>query len=504
MVLEDDRLEQRPIRDVVRKRQRAFVVGFDPESFRVGYHEITGWYEGPVDRIYEVELASGRRVRVTAGHNLFTIDTDGLLTKVRTAELQPGTKVAVPRRIPEVAQSAPTIDVLRLIPEAEYPRLVCEGPTVADAFADRGELVRAALRAAGYRHFDYYRARLGCRCTSHGRCRGWPNRSAPAIESTPRRPLGACTLDPVDADFAWFLGMYVAEGYRRKQQFVVSNTDQPRLDRIEATLRKLGLPVYRVAGSITCCSSFASSVLEWLGTGGRAGDAFLAGLRMAERPRRVVPPRPRRRRRKHRRAPHVDLDDIRRPRRRPARPVQPARSPRRHVLRDRGHHRSVRCTSRSRAQAAHLGSAAGSPPRRRPQPSRTHASGREPRAGYRHATDLNNIERRRGRDAVRTRTLRRLRDAYVAAEGSDEFRRSTGCRGRSDVGRGRRRDRHPHGGTDLRHRGAARGRHIEIRGRSRRRARLAIPPGSSMQGGTGTSRSSCRTSPTSRSRCTRA
>jgi dCTP deaminase len=38
------------------------------------------------------------------------------------------------------------------------------------------------------------------------------------------------------------------------------------------------------------------------------------------------------------------------------------------------------------------------------------------RAGYGHASDLNNIERRRGRNAVRRRTLRRLYEAVVGAE----------------------------------------------------------------------------------------
>jgi dCTP deaminase len=36
-------------------------------------------------------------------------------------------------------------------------------------------------------------------------------------------------------------------------------------------------------------------------------------------------------------------------------------------------------------------------------------------AGFTHATDLNNIERRRGREAVRLSTLRRIRDAYELA-----------------------------------------------------------------------------------------
>ena len=61
MVLDDGVLQPRPIGDVVRKQQRGYVVGFDPETFRVGYHAITGWYEGPPDRIFEISLRSGRR-----------------------------------------------------------------------------------------------------------------------------------------------------------------------------------------------------------------------------------------------------------------------------------------------------------------------------------------------------------------------------------------------------------------------------------------------------------
>jgi deoxycytidine triphosphate deaminase len=101
VVLDGDTLVARPIQDVVRKRQPATVVAFDPETFEIGYHEITGWYEGPPDRIYEVVLASGRRVRVTAGHNLFTADRRGDLEKVRTGELRAGIRIATPRTIPE-------------------------------------------------------------------------------------------------------------------------------------------------------------------------------------------------------------------------------------------------------------------------------------------------------------------------------------------------------------------------------------------------------------------
>jgi deoxycytidine triphosphate deaminase len=111
MVLADGGLEPRPIGEVVRGRLPGRVVAFDADTFEVGYHEITGWYEGPPDRIYEIRLASGRRVRVTAGHNLFTLDRDGRLAKTRTLGLVAGTRVAIPREIPEPPRYEPSLDL---------------------------------------------------------------------------------------------------------------------------------------------------------------------------------------------------------------------------------------------------------------------------------------------------------------------------------------------------------------------------------------------------------
>jgi deoxycytidine triphosphate deaminase len=103
VLLPDGRLEPRAIGEIVTEQLEAKVVSFDPETLEVGYHYITGWYAGPADRIFEVRLDSGRRVRVTAGHNLFTLDREGGLKKIRTGELIAGTAVAVSRALPESA-----------------------------------------------------------------------------------------------------------------------------------------------------------------------------------------------------------------------------------------------------------------------------------------------------------------------------------------------------------------------------------------------------------------
>ena len=103
-------VRRRRIGELVKDHAPCEIVGFDPETFEVGYHEVTGFYEGPEDKIYEVRLASGRCVRVTAGHNLFTVGDDGELRKVRTAELSGGVEVAVARRIPDPPDARATIE----------------------------------------------------------------------------------------------------------------------------------------------------------------------------------------------------------------------------------------------------------------------------------------------------------------------------------------------------------------------------------------------------------
>jgi dCTP deaminase len=397
------------------------VVAFDPATFEVSYHPITGLYEGPPDRIFEVRLASGRSVRVTAGHNLFTLQGDGELRKVRTGELGAGTMVAIPRRIPAPRAPSNRIRVLDLVPEPELRRVCVEGATVRQRIDTDRLAVEQALRAAGYGTTAAYycdRGRLP-----------WP---AAALLPGLLSDLGAddrigargerhclpAVID-VDADIAWMLGMYVAEGYRRDLQVTISNTDQARLDRLESVFARLSGKVSRSPGAITCCSRLVSQFFDWLGTGGKAptkripsmalgwSDDVLEGLLTGI----------------------VDGDGS-----------------------FEGGRTSVWTTSPALVSDllllfARLGKRAGSCPRIRPgilpswqvyAPDSEHkllttvplpaellrrirtAAGlaqslAAARAGYRHATDLNNIERGSGRDALRMSTIRRLRDTYEAA-----------------------------------------------------------------------------------------
>ena len=59
LVRRHGRVERCTIGEVVKEHLSCEIVGFDPDTFEVGYHEVSGYYEGPEDRIFEVRLAFG-------------------------------------------------------------------------------------------------------------------------------------------------------------------------------------------------------------------------------------------------------------------------------------------------------------------------------------------------------------------------------------------------------------------------------------------------------------
>jgi len=268
--LRDGVMSPTPIGDVVQKELEAYVVSFDPETFRVGYEPITGYYEGPADRIYRIRLASGRSVEVTAGHNLFTVDREGELKKVRTGDLRPGARVAVPKSIPAPPDAITEIALADHIPDRPLERFVVEGPTIRTAIEhDRVGIQRAladdGIASAAY-WFDRGRLPLAVARQFVELASLTDDDRVGCFQGT--NPLPA--RFEVGEELAWTLGMFVAEGYRRRQQVVISNTVQERLDRIASAMDQLGLGYHRSDGAITVGSIVLSSLLGWLGTGGKA------------------------------------------------------------------------------------------------------------------------------------------------------------------------------------------------------------------------------------------
>ncbi|HET7487141.1 MAG TPA: dCTP deaminase [Acidimicrobiales bacterium] len=266
-------LRLRPVGEIVAKRLEGEVVGFDPDSLDVGYHRITGWYEGAPDRIYEVALASGRRVRVTAGHNLFTLDRDGCVRKTRTAGLAPGTRVAVARRVPDPHGAVAELRPLDLAPEAAWDELVVQGPVVDLAFAHHPADVADLLAAGGFAPPARFRRAARLPASVLHLLPTVAARLGPEDRVAVRGGRSSIpAVLPVDDDLAWLLGLAVGAGRRGH---LAIRDDRAVLDRVQAVLGGLGVVARRNARAVSAGSAVLALVLGWLSPDGGVPAAVL-------------------------------------------------------------------------------------------------------------------------------------------------------------------------------------------------------------------------------------
>ena len=96
------------IGDIVENERPARAVAFDPGTLEVSTHRVTDHITNPTKRIYRVTLDSGREVRVTKDHNVFTLDEHGGVTRLPSQDAE-GAYVMVPGTLPASPTSLPVM-----------------------------------------------------------------------------------------------------------------------------------------------------------------------------------------------------------------------------------------------------------------------------------------------------------------------------------------------------------------------------------------------------------
>ncbi|MFW6385252.1 MAG: dCTP deaminase domain-containing protein [Halodesulfurarchaeum sp.] len=220
----------REIADLVETEPAARAVSFDPESLAVRTHRITDFIENPAMGIYEITLGSGRQVRVTADHNLFTLDEYGSVTRVRSEDAT-GELVMVPDSLPGPPGPTEELDLVDLLGENDSIVVYA-----SDGAGDiQGETDDTTTGVGTVRWVD----------TAAGLVRHYTSRNAAPLDRIRRATIPSdvrigfkqsnFTLPrtlPVTSELGWVLGFYIAEGYARRKQVVFVNENREYLDRV--------------------------------------------------------------------------------------------------------------------------------------------------------------------------------------------------------------------------------------------------------------------------------
>ena len=115
------------------------VLCFGVDDHLVRFRSIKGVIRHPLDdKLYQVQTATGRSLRVTASHSLF-VHEDGEVRRKRGDELAPGDRVVAPRQLRLPAEAPPHVDLLRTLHAdlAASQTIWVRGPAVTAWFAAR-------------------------------------------------------------------------------------------------------------------------------------------------------------------------------------------------------------------------------------------------------------------------------------------------------------------------------------------------------------------------------
>jgi deoxycytidine triphosphate deaminase len=243
------------IGDIVENEREARAVAFDPETLGVRTFRVTDHITNPTKRIYRVTLDSGREVHVTRDHNLFTLDERGGVTRVASEDAE-GEYVMVPGTYPDSPTDVESLDLLDLL-DAEDTTVYA-----TDGF---GAVEFEAVPRGSQRHYDD-RNSAPLDAVSRGAI---PDDTEVAFKQSDYR----LSRDlPLTEEFGWALGFFIAEGFARRKQIQISNTEQAYLNRFAAFFEGYDASLsWRETDRITkltVCSALWSKVFRELSTEG--------------------------------------------------------------------------------------------------------------------------------------------------------------------------------------------------------------------------------------------
>jgi len=202
------------IGDIVENERPARAVAFDPQTLRVSTHRVTDHITNPTKRIYRVRLQSGREVRVTKDHNLFTLDDRGGVTRIASEDAE-GQHVMVPATLPSSPGETREIDLIDVLDPEETTLYASDG---------FGGVDWSTVPGGSRRHYE---AQDSVPMDALPRTET-PDQVEVAFKQSDTKLPRHVTISP---ELGWTLGFYIAEGSARRKQLQVANTEQEFLDR---------------------------------------------------------------------------------------------------------------------------------------------------------------------------------------------------------------------------------------------------------------------------------
>ncbi|HII53403.1 TPA: AAA family ATPase, partial [Candidatus Micrarchaeota archaeon] len=248
MIMENGAVKLAKIGEIVEQRRDAKVLSFD-EKGKAVFAEIAGHIKHKcTSPIYEVRTRSGRRIRVTGYHSLFTIDGSSVKS-IETSKLKAGfSYIAIPSRVEFPSAPVGQLDFLGSLKHADYGLRVTRVRDYVKLAVEKigANETHILLGLKNTKYLKYILSREKEISLPAGRFIALMERTGISYDSSKILVCtgkGACKGLPgiikLDGELALFLGLWVAEGSYTREDTVRVSTSDCQLGKIAELCAKL-------------------------------------------------------------------------------------------------------------------------------------------------------------------------------------------------------------------------------------------------------------------------
>lgn len=232
---------------VAEPKKKIEVLAFDPEDYKVKPFKVTAVMKHPSKKIYRIRLASGREVRVTKYHNLFTLNEYGELTMISTSDLSPGMFIAIPSKLPTISEQI-ILDLSDIFSKESSGKFWIYGDEEFKLFLRSISCeLRKIVRSIGIdpARVDNWVARRSIPLKVYNLIRHLvPSRIVDNLKIAGKCKKNSLPVRIVlDEDLAFFLGLYAAEGSKTdiNNQVIITSKNEYVKEFMKKFASKFGL-----------------------------------------------------------------------------------------------------------------------------------------------------------------------------------------------------------------------------------------------------------------------
>jgi len=193
-------------------------------------------------QIYEIETTSGKKIKVTEDHSLFTLDEKNIIKPIKPKELSEGGFIAIPSRLP-FDNHFSCIDLLNHLDELDK-KIFVFGKGIEDYILNnRKELFEIAYS------LDYVKPTIQnwtvkkiLPAKMFLKVRDKVDEGGLLLKSYGGSRNVSCKLE-LDEDFMNFVGLWIADGCYDRDSIIISVQEEENREVVRRVASKFGMPV---------------------------------------------------------------------------------------------------------------------------------------------------------------------------------------------------------------------------------------------------------------------